>query len=360
MRLAAVELRRLRLPLRAGGWREVVLVRVETPDGDGWGECAALGEPSYTAEYAAGAQAVLQEWLAPAVLAAGDLDAAGVGPALAGVRGHRMAKAALEMAVLDAELRAAGVPLAARLGATRTEVEAGVVLERAASVGALLDAVAAAVDEGWRRVKLKIGPGWDVEPVRTVRERWPDLTLQVDANGAYGPGDLAVLEALDAFALAMVEQPLAASDLLASATVARRLRTPVCLDEAVTSAAAAEAALALGACSVVNVKPGRVGGYLEAVRVHDTCRAAGVPVWCGGMWETGLARSANLALAALPGFTLPGDLSPPSRYLAADIAAPLRASGGRLAVPTTAGAGAAVDLDSVERATVVVLRVTPE
>lgn len=334
--------------------RDVLLVRVATSEGEGWGECAALGEPTYTSEYVAGAAAVLRDHLVPRLAAAGpDVDAAGVGPALAPVRGHRMAKAALEMAVLDAELRAAGVALADRLGATRDTVEAGVAVGITSSVGALLDAVTAAVEEGYRRVKLKVGPGWDIEPVRAVRERvGADVVLQVDANGAYAVSDAAHLAGLDPFGLAMIEQPLAPDDLTGSAELARRIATPICLDESITSAGAAAAALAMGAAAVVNVKAGRVGGYLEARRVHDVCVAAGAAVWCGGMFETGLARSANLALAALPGFTLPGDLSPPSRYLDGDLVLPLEATGGRLDVPRRPGVGADVLPEALRVATV--------
>lgn len=349
MRIAAVELHRLRLPfvrpvrtaLGSENVRDVLLVRVVTDESEGWGECAALASPRYTSEYVDGAASVLRAHLVPRLAAVTDIDGAGVGPALAGVRGHRMAKAALEMAVLDAELRAAGASLAGRLGAVRTSVEAGVTVGMARSVPELLDAVAEAVAEGYRRVKLKIAPGSDVAPVAAVRERFGgDLVIQADANSAYRVSDADHLAGLDPFALAMIEQPLGADDLVGSAELARRIRTPVCLDESITSADAAAAALALGAASVVSVKPGRVGGYLEAVRVHDVCRMAGVAVWCGGMFETGLARSANLALAALPGFDLPGDLCPPSRYLAGDIVAPLVAGGGRLEVPRGAGVGA--------------------
>ena len=345
-----MELRTVRLPFRVpfrsalgtSRWRDVLLVRVATPDGDGWGECAALGQPSYSAEYVEGAAAVLRAHLVPLLMATGggDVEAVGVAPALAAVRGHPMAKAALETAVLDAELRAAGVPLARYLGATRDTVEAGVAVGMSPSIGALLDEVGAAVDEGFRRVKLKIAPGWDVAPVRAVRERFGDeLLLQADANGAYRLSDAELLAGLDPFGLVLIEQPLGPDDLVGSAELGRRIRTPVCLDESITSAEVAAGAIAMGAAQVVNVKPGRVGGYLEARRVHDACVAAGVAAWCGGMFETGLARSANLALAALPGFTLPGDISPPSRYLDGDLVSPLVAVDGRLAVPDAPGAG---------------------
>lgn len=345
-----MELRTVRLPflvpfrsvLGTSRWRDVLLVRVGTSDGDGWGECAALAEPTYSAEYVEGAAAVLRAHLVPLLMAVtgGDVEAAGVGPVLAAVRGHRMAKAALETAVLDAELRAAGVSLARYLGATRETVEAGVAVGMTPSVAALLDEVEAAVDEGFRRVKLKIGPGWDVEPVRAVRERFgDDLIVQADANGSYRLSDAAHLAGLDPFGLVLIEQPLGPDDLVGSAELARRIRTPVCLDESITSAEVAAGAIAMGAAAVVNIKPGRVGGYLEARRVHDACVAAGVPAWCGGMFETGLARSANLALAALSGFTLPGDLSPPSRYLGGDLVASLVAEDGCLAVPDRPGVG---------------------
>lgn len=363
MGITAVELRRIRLPFRtpvrtATGTtavRDVLLVRVDTTGGEGWGECAALAEPTYTSEYVDGAAAVLRTQLIPRLVAAagGAVDSGAVGAALAPVRGHRMAKAALEMAVLDAELRTGGVSLAGYLGATRHTVEAGVALGMAPSVGALLDDVARAMAEGYRRVKLKVGPGWDVEPVRAVRDRFgDDLVLQVDANGVYSLADAGHLARLDPFNLVLIEQPLAAEDLAGSAELARRITTPICLDESITSAATATAALAMGAGRVVNVKPGRVGGYLEARRVHDACLAAGAAAWCGGMWETGLARSANLALAALPGFTLPGDLSPPSRYLDGDIVAPLVARAGHLDVPDRPGIGADVRPDDLRAHTV--------
>jgi O-succinylbenzoate synthase len=250
-----------------------------------------------------------------------------------------MAKAALEMAALDAELRSEGRPLSARLGAVREEVDCGVAVGLAPSLDALLDEVGGYLADGYRRIKLKVHPGADLEPVQAVRRRFGDVALQVDANGTYRVEDWPRLAALDPFDLLLVEQPLPPEDLLGSAEVARRIRTPVCLDESITSAAAAATALAVGACSVVNVKPGRVGGLLEAVRVHDVCRAAGVPVWCGGMLETGLGRAANLALAALPGFTLPGDLSGSARYFARDVTEPFVPEDGRLRVPTGPGIG---------------------
>jgi O-succinylbenzoate synthase len=208
------------------------------------------------------------------------------------------------------------------------------------SIPELLDAVAGYLDAGYLRIKLKIEPGWDVAPVRAVRERFgDDVLLQVDANTAYTVRDAPLLARLDPFDLLLIEQPLDEEDVLGHAELARLIKTPVCLDESITSAATAAAAISLGACSIVNVKPGRVGGYLEARRIHDVCAAHGVPVWCGGMLETGLGRAANVALAALPNFTLPGDTSASDRYYRTDITTPFVLDAGHLAVPTGPGLG---------------------
>jgi O-succinylbenzoate synthase len=221
------------------------------------------------------------------------------------------------------------------------------------SIPELLDAVGGYLDEGYRRIKLKIEPGWDVEPVRAVRERFGDeVPLQVDANTAYRLDDAAHLARLDPFDLLLIEQPLDEEDVLGHAELARRIRTPVCLDESIVSARTAEAAIELGACAIVNIKPGRVGGYLEARRVHDVCAAHGVPVWCGGMLETGIGRAANVALAALPNFTLPGDTSASRRYFETDITEPFVLEDGRLRVPTGPGIGVEPVPDVLESLTV--------
>ncbi|HLI00634.1 MAG TPA: o-succinylbenzoate synthase [Acidimicrobiales bacterium] len=391
-RLEGIELVRLRLPLRAA-WvtaagrvtaRDVLLVRAVVDGVDGWGECVAQTEPTYTSEYVEGAADVLARHLIPRVLAArlplaAEVDGPARGPspssgwtgptaaALAAVKGHPMAKAAIECAVLDATLRLAGRPLAAHLAAAAdppaTElpatVPAGVAVGVAGDVDALMDEVAGYVADGYRRVKLKIHPGWDCRAVEAVRERWParQLPLQVDANGSYAlvADPAAALRPLEAAELLLIEQPLGDDDLLGHAALAAALRTPVCLDESITSPAAAATALSLGAAGVVNIKAGRVGGLAEAVQIHDRCRAAGVPVWCGGMLETGVGRAANLALAALPGFTLPGDLSAADRFWAEDIVTqPVRLRpDGTVAVPTAPGLGveltSALDGVSVDR-----------
>jgi O-succinylbenzoate synthase len=282
---------------------------------------------------------VLRDHLLPRLFAAGSVTAAEVAGVLAPVKGHPMAKAAIEMALLDAELRAAGRSFGEELGAARTAVDCGVSVGIADSVDALLDEVDGYLAAGYRRIKLKIEPGWDVVPVRATRERFGDVLLQVDANTAYRLDDWELLAALDPFDLLLVEQPLDEDDVAGHAALAKRIRTPICLDESITSARAAREAIATGACSIVNIKAGRVGGYLEAVRVHDTCRAADVPVWCGGMLETGLGRAGNVALAALPGFTLPGDTSASDRYFHRDLTPPFELVDGQLAVPTGPGLG---------------------
>ncbi|MFJ8818672.1 MULTISPECIES: o-succinylbenzoate synthase [Amycolatopsis] len=348
MKLTGVELRRIEMPLVAPfrtsfgtqTARDILLVRVETDEAVGWGECGALADPLYSPEYVDGAADVLRRFFVPALAAADHLDATAVARVLAPFKGHRMAKAALEMAVLDAELRAEGRPLARELGAVRDRVPCGVSVGIMGSVGELLDTVGGYLDAGYVRIKLKIQPGWDVEPVRAVRERFgDDVLLQVDANTAYTLADARHLARLDPFGLLLIEQPLDEEDVLGHAELAKRLATPVCLDESIVSAKSAADAIALGACQVVNIKPGRVGGYLEARRVHDVCAANGVPVWCGGMLESGLGRAANVALAALPGFTLPGDTSASDRYYRTDITEPFVLSGGHLDVPAGPGIG---------------------
>ncbi len=345
MRLSGVELRRIRIPLvspfrtsfATETERDVLLVHVIGDETEGWGECVAIGEPLYSEEYVDGAQQVIGDFLIPRLPS--DVTARALGPAFAPIKGHAMARAAVEMAVLDAELRLAGLSYAAYLGATRDRVPAGVSVGIMDSVPELLDHVDGYLAEGYARIKLKIQPGWDIEPVRAVRERFGDVLLQVDANTAYTRADVRHLAGLDPFGLLLIEQPLPEDDILGHAQLARAVTTPICLDESIVSARAAADALALGACSIVNVKAGRVGGYLEARRIHDVCAAHDVPVWCGGMLETGLGRAANLAFAALPGCTLPGDVSASDRYYTRDLTEPFRLEDGLMRVPSGPGLG---------------------
>jgi O-succinylbenzoate synthase len=359
MRLEAVELLRLQLPLVAPfrtslgteHLRDVLLVHVITAEAEGWGECVAFGEPFYSSEYVDGAHDVIRRHLLPRLFAQDDAGAEDVAAILRPVRGHPMAKASVEMALLDAELRSRDTSLGEFLGAARESVDCGVSVGIHEQVSDLLRTVERHLDEGYRRIKLKIEPGNDVEPVRAVRDQFDDVPLQVDANAAYSRGDGRRLAELDAFDLLLIEQPLPEEDLLGHAELAKVVRTPICLDESITSARAAEDAIALGACTIVNIKAGRMGGYLEAKRVHDFCAAKGVPVWCGGMLETGLGRAANVALAALPGFTLPGDTSASGRYYEEDLTEPFVLEDGRLSVPTGPGLGVAPLPEALERFT---------
>ncbi len=357
-----VELREIRLPLVAPFQtsfgtqtsRRILLVRAEVErDGvvtEGWGECVAGDEPTYSSEYVDGAALVIRSVLAPRLAGADDqaeqggqagLHAADVVPILAPVRGHPMAKAALEMAVLDAELRAEDRSFAALIGATRDRIPSGVSVGIHPTVDDLLRAVSGYLDDGYVRIKLKIEPGCDLEPVAAVRDLiGPDVPFQVDANAAYTRHDAEHLAKLDAFHLLLIEQPLPEDDLLGHAELAKALATPVCLDESITSETVCADAIELGAAEIVNIKAGRVGGYLAARRIHDLCRDRGVAVWCGGMLETGIGRAANAALAALDGFTLPGDVSASRRFWAQDIVAePIDLVAGHVAVPTGPGFG---------------------
>ncbi len=356
-RVRSIELRLVSLPLVRPFRTSIsettekvcVLARVETDDAAGWGECVSDVDPSFSEEWNDGAWAVIRDFLAPALLGARDVRAEDLGGSFAFVRGHPMAKATLVNAVLDAQLRAEGRSLASYLGAVRERVACGVSVGLTRGTEALVEQVAGYVAEGYRRIKLKIEPGTDVERVRAVREANPRMLLSVDANAAYTLDDLDVFRALDAFDLLMVEQPLHHEDLVEHARLQRAIRTDVCLDESIRSPAAARAAIELGACRVVNIKQGRVGGLLEARGVHDVAAERGVPVWCGGMLETGIGRSTNLALAAMPNFTLPGDTSATRRYFSEDLTEPLiLAPDGTLPVPDGPGIGVEPDAGRLE------------
>ncbi|CAB4537324.1 MAG: o-succinylbenzoate synthase [Actinobacteria bacterium] len=368
MRIEAVELVRVAMPLvrpfrtsfGVQHARDVLLVHVMTDVGEGWGEAAAHAEPFYNEEFTESASLVLERWLVPAVLGA-DLRPEDVGARCAQVKGYRAAKAGLEMAVLDAGLRADGVPLARYLGGERAAVDVGVSVGITPTVDELVEQVTGYVADGYRRVKLKVMSGWDREPLRAVRAAHPDLALQVDANAGYTPADADLVASFDEFGLLMVEQPFAPEELQAHADLARRMRTPICLDESILSTTHTATALDLGACSIVNIKVGRVGGLLEARRIHDLCRDRGVPVWCGGMLETGIGRAANVALASLPNFVFPADLSASDRYWRRDLTEPFELHGSQLRVPSGPGLGITVDRDALADlgATVHTIRTVP-
>jgi O-succinylbenzoate synthase len=345
VRLDGIELRLVHMPLAEAfrtahanrDHRDVLLVRAVVADGpSGWAECVAESEPTYWPEYTGGARHVLQHHLVPRLL---------VGHPLGEVRGHQMAKAALEGATLDAGLRAEGRSLADFLGAERREVPTGIALGMAKTVDDLVWAAVSWCGQGHQALKLKIAPGWDLEPVQAVRGAVGDkVTLVVDANGSYRSDDADHLATLGQLVdgvgeLAAVEQPFAPADLTGHARLAQAGQVPICLDESIGSLADVETALALGACGAVNLKAGRVGGVVEARRIHERCRDSGVPLRCGGMLETGVGRALNLAVAALPGCTLPPDLGPSARYFPRDITPPHLDRGGTMSVPDGPGLG---------------------
>lgn len=367
--ITGVELRRIAMPLvspfrtsfGSQTERDILLVRVEmteadSPSGDiveGWGECVALAEPTYSPEYVDGAEHVIVNHLLSRLFAAGPIEAADIAPILAKVHGHPMAKGAIEMAVLDAQLRATQQSFASFLNAPATRIPSGVSIGIHETTDDLLATVQGYLDDGYVRIKLKIEPGTDIEQVAAVRDLiGPDTPLQVDANTAYRRTDGAHLRQLDDYDLLLIEQPLPEEDIIGHARLADEVITPICLDESLLSAAGTADAIELGACEIANIKPGRVGGYLEAVRIHDLCVAKGIPVWCGGMLETGIGRAANAALAALPGFTLPGDISASTRFYAQDIVtAPITIEDGQVTVPTIPGLGFEVDHPFLESVT---------
>jgi O-succinylbenzoate synthase len=359
MKLRAIEMRRIHLSLVAPfetsfgvqTERDILLLKAITTDGEGWGECVAGEEPTYSSEYVDGCQHVLIHHLLPRLLNEPRLEAEDVGRVLRPVHGHQMAKSAIEMAILDAQLRARGESFAAYFGAVRAAVDSGVSVGIHKTIPELLETVGDYVEQGYRRIKLKIKPGWDVEPVRAVRERFGSVPLQVDANTAYSLSDALHLAELDPFDLLLIEQPLPEEQVLAHAELATLVRTPICLDESITSAQAAADAIQLGACRIINIKPGRVGGYLEARRIHDVCAEHGLAVWMGGMLETGIGRAGNVAMAAMPNFTLPGDTSASDRYYHRDITAPFVLRDGRLDVPVGPGLGVEVDIEYLDSIT---------
>lgn len=360
LRIDRIELILVKLPLvrpfrTSSSWKDAIshiLVRAEADGLIGWGECACPADPYYCPETVETCWHLLRDFLAPAVLGQSWDSIEAFSRLYGPVKGNRFARAGIEMAAWDLLGRARGQSLAAMLGGTRTQVESGVSLGIEADRSRLFDLIAQYQAEGYQRIKLKIAPGHDVELVAAVRERFPALPLQVDANSAYTLADVDRLRELDAFELLLIEQPLADDDLVDHARLQERLRTPICLDESLHTAADALKAIELGSCRVVNIKVSRVGGPLEALRMHEVCRARGIPVWCGGMHEFGIGRAANLAVASLPGFELAGDVSGSDKYYREDlIEPPFRAEAGRITVPSGPGLGVEPVGDRVARAT---------
>ena len=366
IRLHGVTLREIRLPLREPfrissgevSERRILLLESETDEGlRAWSECVAGEKPNYSPETIDTAWHALREWLVPRLLGEPIAHASRVHTRLdRHVRGHRMAKAALEMGIWALEAERAGLPLARSIGGVRDRIEVGISLGIQSVPDALVERSLDAQRQGYRKIKIKIAPGADIPFVAAVRATLgPHAPIMVDANSAYTLDDAAHLAALDSFDLLMIEQPLDPEDLVRHAALQRKLRTPICLDESITAVSRADDMIALRAGRIVNIKPGRVGGFAAARAIHDLCAMHGLPVWCGGMLESGVGRAYNVALASLPNFRFPGDLSPSARYWTRDIVSPewTMDPDGTLAVPLhRAGIGVDVDVDRVDDLTV--------
>ncbi len=361
MRIDRLELRLLRLPLvhffetsfgRISD-KHFLLVRLEGDGQIGFGECVAENDPYYSSETNETCWHIITSFLAPRVLGMFFDHPDDVFPALKAVRGHNMAKAAVEMAAWDLYARQQGLPLSRVLGGTRREIVSGVSIGIQDSLDQLVEKVDRELSAGYKRIKIKIKPGWDLDAVERVRTRFGDIPLMADANAAYTLADAAHLARLDDFNLMMIEQPLDYDDVSDHARLQERLATPICLDESIHSVRIAEDAIRQGACRIINIKPGRVGGHRESIRLHDLCREHGIPVWHGGMLESGLGRAHNIHLSTLANFTLPGDVAASKRYFSPDlIDPPIEVSAqGTIAVPTGPGIGVAPVQERIDAAT---------
>jgi O-succinylbenzoate synthase len=361
MRIERAELRQIELPFvfpfETSFGREdtkaCVLVRLYADGLEGWGEAPAAAAPLYNEETVGTAWHVLEEFILPLLLGRDLDDPREFPPLVRHLRRHHMAKAGAEAALWDLYCQRRGISLAEALGGTRRTVEVGVSLGIEPDVAILLGRIEEFLKRGYRRIKVKIKPGWDVGVVRQIRDRFGGIRLQVDANSAYTPAQASVLRALDEFDLLLIEQPLGEDDIVDHAALQKQLRTPICLDESIVTPDDARKALDLGSCRVINIKAARLSGLAAGVQTHDLCRARGIPVWCGGLLETGIGRATNLALASLPNFVLPSDLSASDRYFQEDLIDPpvtLNADG-TITVPTTPGLGFAVRTERIDRAT---------
>ena len=364
MRIDRLELRLLTLPLvnffetsfaRVYD-KHFLIVRVDGDGVSGFGECVADRDPYYSAETNDTAWHIITDFVAPRVVGVDFAHPRDVFPALKAIRGHNMAKAAVEMAAWDLYAKQRGEPLSASLGGTRSRIGSGVSIGIQNTIDDLIAKVVQEHAAGYQRIKIKVKPGWDIEAVRAIRERVGDVPLMVDANAAYAAGaaTAAHLAQLDGFGLMMIEQPLDYDDIVDHAALQQQLTTPICLDESIKSVNAAREAIAAGACRIINIKPGRVGGFAESIRLHDLCASHGIPVWHGGMLESGIGRAANIHLSTLPNFTLPGDVAASKRYFQPDLIDPPIdvAPDGTIAVPTGAGLGVAINEERLQRATV--------
>jgi o-succinylbenzoate synthase len=362
MKIECVELRHTKMELVApfetsfgvSTAEEHIIVRVDSEGLTGWGECVAGSGPYYSYETNQTAWHILRDFLIPSVLGANISSADGFISRSGRVRGHNMAKAGLESALWDLMAKAQGKSLAKMLGGTHEKIAVGVSVGLQSSPVELIKRVAAYLKEGYSRIKIKIAPGRDLELVKAMRKEFPKILLQVDANSAYKLEDAGLFKSMDAFNLLLIEQPLGSDDIFDHAKLQRQVKTPICLDESIHTVADAGTALELNACRVINIKPGRVGGFSESKHIHDLCAAKGIPVWHGGMLESGIGRAGNVALASLPNFKLPGDISASNRYYLQDIVDPpfeVQADG-TMMVPTGLGIGVNVLANQLDRVTV--------
>jgi O-succinylbenzoate synthase len=367
MRIDSIELREITMRLRerfeisSGAMQDkrLILVRLEGDGHVAWAECVAGNDPGYSYETVDTAWVILNTLVAPRIVGTAVDDARDLLEPVAWIRGHRMATGSIEMAGWGLEAARRGISLAALLGADRDLVPVGVSVGIQPTDEALHEKVRAHVDEGYRKIKIKIKPGRDVDMLTKLRQSFPDTPFMADANSAYTLADTDRLKALDGLKLMMIEQPLAYDDLLDHSKLQAQLETPICLDESIRSRGDAALALELDSGRIINIKPGRVGGFASSVAIHDLCRSRGIPVWCGGMLETGIGRAYNIALAALPGFVLPGDISASRRYWERDIVDPeFVIADGRMRVPDRVGIGVEPDLDRIEGLTTRIERFT--
>ena len=331
-----------------------IIVRVDAEGVTGWGECVAMADPFYSYETNQTAWHILRDYMIPKVLKQDIADPEEAIARGSRVRGHNMAKAGLEFALWDLFAKARGLSLSKMLGGTRERIPVGVSVGLQSSPAELVKKVTGYLSEGYSRIKIKIAPGRDLDMVAAVRKEFPKILLQVDANSAYTLDSVKLFRAMDEYNLLLIEQPLGYDDIYDHSKLQRELKTPICLDESIHTLADARAALELNSCRIINIKPGRVGGYAESIKIHDLCAASNVPVWHGGMLESGIGRAGNVALASLPNFTLPGDISASKRYYTQDIVEPAFevAADGTMSVPTKPGIGVDVVMDRLERVTV--------
>jgi O-succinylbenzoate synthase len=325
--------------------RECVLVRIESEGLVGWGECAADRDPGYSYETTGTVMHILKDFVLPLLVGQDVVDAADFQKRISGIRGHHLAKAGVEMAIWDLLGKRTGQSLLQMFGATRGKVDVGVSVGLQDTTADLVRVVDGYITNGYRRIKIKIKPGRDVSEAEAVRKAYPDIRLQVDANSAYSLENAHILRPLDDLNLLLIEQPLFEDDIWDHRLFQKQLRTPICLDESVISPRHARYAIEMEACRIINIKPGRVGGLSQALEIHSMCQQAGLPVWCGGMLETGIGRASNLAIASLPGFSLPGDISASDRYYTRDVTFErfkLNADS-TIDVPTGPGLGVTVD-----------------